>query len=439
MAGELSLKTPLTGLVTLVPTNTATDKTITLPATTGTMVVQDATNTTTINNLAYTGTLTGGTGVVNIGSGQVYKDASGNVGIGTSSPLKRLHVNTSDPTTVSATNIMVQGGQGGYGAGISFGSVLSGGSTLLEMAKITADGEAAWNTTAANQDAGLRFFTTLNGSLAEKVRLTSDGNVGIGIIAPDVKLRIDVASPTRGIIQTNRGTGSTGSQFHFSQDGVADWVFGQPAGVNAFVFWSGRNIASDGSERMRITSGGDLAIGKQVASESYTTGSGFGFASPSNPFFSIVNLASSSNNACIYLNQRNTTATNSLIVFLTNNGSSQSSVGSIYHNGTNTTYATSSDYRLKNITGELTNSGTFIDALKPKVGTWKSNGSPFVGFLAHEFAEVSPSSVSGEKDAVDKNGNPEYQGMQASSSEVMANIIAELQSLRKRVAELENK
>jgi hypothetical protein len=49
------------------------------------MVVQDATNTTTLVNVSYSGTLTGGTGVVNIGSGQVYKDASGNVGIGTSS------------------------------------------------------------------------------------------------------------------------------------------------------------------------------------------------------------------------------------------------------------------------------------------------------------------------------------------------------------------
>jgi hypothetical protein len=35
------------------------------------------------STLAYTGTLTGGTGVVNLGSGQFYKDASGNVGIGT--------------------------------------------------------------------------------------------------------------------------------------------------------------------------------------------------------------------------------------------------------------------------------------------------------------------------------------------------------------------
>jgi hypothetical protein len=46
-----------------------------------------------ITNLAYTGTLTGGTGVVNLGSGQVYKDASGNVGIGTNNPLANLDVN----------------------------------------------------------------------------------------------------------------------------------------------------------------------------------------------------------------------------------------------------------------------------------------------------------------------------------------------------------
>ena len=36
-------------------------------------------------NLSYTGTLTGGTGVVNLGSGQVYKDASGNLLVGTTS------------------------------------------------------------------------------------------------------------------------------------------------------------------------------------------------------------------------------------------------------------------------------------------------------------------------------------------------------------------
>lgn len=43
-------------------------------------------------DLSYTGTLTGGTGVVNLGSGQLYKDAAGNVGIGTSTPECALDV-----------------------------------------------------------------------------------------------------------------------------------------------------------------------------------------------------------------------------------------------------------------------------------------------------------------------------------------------------------
>jgi hypothetical protein len=43
-------------------------------------------------NLAYTGTLTGSTGVVAIGTNQIYKDASGNVGIGTSSPTAVLQI-----------------------------------------------------------------------------------------------------------------------------------------------------------------------------------------------------------------------------------------------------------------------------------------------------------------------------------------------------------
>jgi len=114
-------------------------------------------------------------------------------------------------------------------------------------------------------------------------------------------------------------------------------------------------------------------------------------------------------------------------------------VGEIVTNNTTCSYNNVSDYRLKEITGPVVGSGTFIDSLQPKVGTWKSNGSAFVGFLAHEFAEVSPVSVAGEKDAVDADGEPIYQSMQASTAEVMANIVAELQSLRARVAELESK
>jgi len=42
--------------------------------------------------LEYTSTLTGGTGIIAIGTTQIYKDASGNVGIGTSSPTSKISI-----------------------------------------------------------------------------------------------------------------------------------------------------------------------------------------------------------------------------------------------------------------------------------------------------------------------------------------------------------
>ena len=48
-------------------------------------IASKAVNSGSFTNLAYTGTLTGGTGVVNLGSGQFYKNAGGDIGIGTSS------------------------------------------------------------------------------------------------------------------------------------------------------------------------------------------------------------------------------------------------------------------------------------------------------------------------------------------------------------------
>ena len=47
---------------------------------------------TTLLDTIYTGTLTGSTGIINIGSGQLYKDSSGNFGINTTSPSSKLHV-----------------------------------------------------------------------------------------------------------------------------------------------------------------------------------------------------------------------------------------------------------------------------------------------------------------------------------------------------------
>ena len=113
------------------------------------------------------------------------------------------------------------------------------------------------------------------------------------------------------------------------------------------------------------------------------------------------------------------------------------SVGTIVTTASATAYNTSSDYRLKSNTQPLTGSGAFIDALKPKTWTWIINGEPGIGFIAHEVAEVAPSTVFGEKDAVNEDGTPNHQAMEYGSAEFIAHIIAELQDLRRRFAELQ--
>lgn len=60
---------------------------------------------------SYTGTLTGGTGVVNLGSGQVYKAADGKVGLGIAAPAQTLHIQ--DATANNGT--MQLGGTSFYG------------------------------------------------------------------------------------------------------------------------------------------------------------------------------------------------------------------------------------------------------------------------------------------------------------------------------------
>lgn len=79
-----NLGTPSAGVVTNLTGTASININGTVGATTP--------STGSFTSLAYSTTLTGGTGIVNLGSGQFYKDASGYVGINTSSPGSSLDV-----------------------------------------------------------------------------------------------------------------------------------------------------------------------------------------------------------------------------------------------------------------------------------------------------------------------------------------------------------
>lgn len=109
-------------------------------------------------------------------------------------------------------------------------------------------------------------------------------------------------------------------------------------------------------------------------------------------------------------------------------------VGNIAVTTTATAYNTSSDYRLKEDLQEP-DTGPLIDAINIYDFRWKATGERSIGALAHELRGVIPYAGSGEKDAVDDDGNIVPQA--ADYSKLVPILVAEVKSLRSRVALLE--
>jgi len=112
-------------------------------------------------------------------------------------------------------------------------------------------------------------------------------------------------------------------------------------------------------------------------------------------------------------------------------------VGSITSNGTNTNYAISSDYRLKENFAPIQDALTRVAAIPVYRFNFKSNPTKTVdGFVAHELADHVPEAVVGEKDAVDADGNPKYQGVD--QAKIVPLLTASIQAVIKRLEDLEN-
>jgi len=113
-------------------------------------------------------------------------------------------------------------------------------------------------------------------------------------------------------------------------------------------------------------------------------------------------------------------------------------VGSIDSSGTATAYNTSSDYRLKENEVTLLDGITRLKNLKPYRFNFKSDKDKTLdGFFAHEVAEVVPEAITGEKDAVDDDGNMIRQGID--HSKLVPLLVKAVQELTAKVEALENK
>jgi len=181
-------------------------------------------------------------------------------------------------------------------------------------------------------------------------------------------------------------------------------------------FTTSSDTTSTPTERMRIDSSGRLLVG--TISVGYISG------------YQMTVAHSGTGGAAFKYD--GTSETNAISL---QNGNGQ--VGRIYTSGSNTTYATSSDYRLKENIAPMTGALAKVQSLNPVTYKWKSDGADGQGFIAHELAEVVPDCVGGEKDAVDADGNPVYQDIDTSF--LVATLTAAIQELSAEVEALKAK
>jgi hypothetical protein len=235
------------------------------------------------------------------------------------------------------------------------------------------------------------------------MRIDSSGNVGIGTSSPGYQLNTSKAGGAGDNGQlvrfTNTSTGNSLGPFHLTI-GTANYFALNPSpvlcGTNGIALGVGDGSDLATQRRMTIDASGNVLMG---ATSNIISG-----------LSNKVVISDVGGNTEALGTFRSTTAGIGHIGFFNPNGR----VGEIFTNGSSTTYGTSSDYRLKEDVAPMVGALDTVAQLKPVTYKWKIDGSDGQGFIAHELQAVVPDCVTGEKDAVDAEGNPVYQGIDTS-------------------------
>lgn len=231
-------------------------------------------------------------------------------------------------------------------------SASHGGSIVAEFVG-TAD---------ANHATDLIFNATNTGStLAEKMRITNAGKVGIGIAAPNGQFAVSDATVTLEMNPTS-SIGFIGTRTNHPVQ------FQQNAAARMTIDTAGRILCA---QTAQFVNGSSAKF--QV---SYIKNSEFG-----------IHIRPSDNDTgggqpMLFQNQAGT------------------SIGSVGANGSNVSFNTSSDYRLKENVNYSWDATSRLKQLKPARFNWiiDDTNTAIDGFMAHEVTSIVPDAVQGTKD-----------------------------------------
>ena len=356
----------------------------------------------TLSSLTVSGDATFDTSTLKVDS------TNNRVGVGTSSPTYLLDVQQSGAPTTAASNTMAR--ISGADSSANDLTLLGPNTSAVRINFGDEDDSNIGDIAYSHATNSMRFVT--NGS--ERVRINSSGNVGIGTNSPDSLFHVYHAT-TNGIAHFESGDATCQISFSDNSTTAINYNAIGVAGHDMF-------FTTNAAERVRINSSGNFLIGT-TSTTLYSATSGGGVQFLANGASAIARDGA---NSAIYINK---TSSNSDAIQFRRAGSV---VGEIYLGTSSTAYNTSSDYRLKENVIDLKDGLDRLVKLKPKRFNFiKDKDCTIDGFLAHEVQEVVHHAVTGEKDAVDEEGNDVYQSID--HSKMIPLLVAAIQELKSEI------
>lgn len=406
-----------------------------------------------------------GTGVGGGGTEAMTVDQENNFGFGTvgpfvqyniSNPNARINVNgsiTGGTDASMAGSVILQGRNGPSGATTNFGSEFGSGGPVMSYGMIpstAASGafDSAYSPTtgrsAITVNDGVRIYTSEPSTVGIGSPVTidhvftvaNDGKVGIQKAVPLYDLDVDgnamVNLQTVGDYSGVRGAAGGNASMMLQSDQTGGTQFWMTSKTDSTLHIGGVGGVEPAQGAMVIDGGGNVVVGSAIAPAKLGV---IGVAN-NKTFYAMTDSGIATDVPITAYNAAGA-GDNMFIDFVTEGA--PVSRGSISFNraAVQVAYNVTSDYRAKELLGTVVDSGSTIDALNVYNGRMHGATLEKPMLVAHEAQAVVPYAVTGEKDAVDSGGNPVYQ--QVDHASLVPLLIAEIQSLRKRINDLERR